>query len=121
MIRKLERGTGSVIGFELSGKLHDDDYKVLVPEVEAVIRREGKVRILLQLVDFEGWDLHAAWDDMKFGIEHCHDFERIAVVGDKAWEEWMAKLSSPFTSSGSRFFEGADIEGAWDWINANEE
>jgi len=120
MIRKLEGGRGNVIGFELSGKLHDDDYKVLVPEVEAVIEREGKVRILLLLVDFKGWDLHAAWDDMIFGVQHCREFERIAIVGDKAWEEWMAKLASPFTSSGARFFDPADIEAAWDWIKGTE-
>jgi len=117
MIKRLEKSKGKVIGYELSGKLHDDDYKILVPEVEAVIAKEGSVRILMHLIDFKGWDLHAAWDDMKFGVKHCHDFERIAIVGDKTWEEWMAKLSSPFTASGSRFFDPADIDGAWDWIN----
>jgi len=117
MIKRLEKSKGKVIGFELSGKLHDDDYKVLVPDVEAVIAREGSVRILMHLIDFKGWDLHAAWDDMKFGIQHCHEFERIAIVGDKTWEEWMAKLSSPFTASGSRFFDPTEIDGAWDWIN----
>jgi len=117
MIERLKKSKGKVIGYELSGKLHDDDYKVLVPEVEAVIAKEGSVRILMHLIDFKGWDLHAAWDDMKFGIQHCHDFERVAIVGDKTWEEWMAKLSSPFTASGSRFFDPTDIDGAWDWIN----
>ncbi len=117
MIRKLEKGGGKVIGFELKGKLHDEDYsEVLVPEVEAVIEREGSVRLLLHLVDFEGWDLHAAWDDMKFGAKHYRDFERVAIVGDKTWEEWMAKLASPFTSSGSRFFDDSDIDAAWDWL-----
>ncbi|MFQ5480503.1 MAG: STAS/SEC14 domain-containing protein [Thermodesulfobacteriota bacterium] len=118
MIKRLDRGSGAVIGFELSGKLHDDDYKVLVPEVEAVIKGEGKVRILLHLVDFKGWDLHAAWDDMKFGVKHYSDFERIAIVGDKSWEEWMARLSAPFTSSGSRFFETHELEDAWSWISS---
>ena len=118
MIKRLEKSSGAVIGFELSGKLHDEDYKVLVPEVEAVIEREGKVRILLHLIDFEGWDLHAAWDDMKFGIKHCREFERIAIVGDKSWEGWMAKLSAPFTSSGSRFFAMDELEDAWSWISS---
>ncbi len=117
MIKRLDRGGGNVIGFELSGKLHDDDYKVLVPEVEAVIKREGNVRILLFLVDFKGWDLHAAWDDMKFGVKHCREFERIAIVGDKNWEGWMARLSAPFTSSGSRFFGTDELEDAWAWIS----
>ena len=116
MIRKLEKSKGKVIGFELSGKLHDEDYQVLVPEVEKVIDREGSVRLLLHLVDFQGWDLHAAWDDMKFGVKHYRDFERVAIVGDKTWEEWMARLATPFTSSGSRFFHDDEIEAAWDWL-----
>ncbi len=61
MIEKLQPEKGKVIGFKLSGKLHDDDYKALVPELEALIAREGKIRLLVQLEDFHGWDLHAAW------------------------------------------------------------
>jgi len=116
MIRKLERSRGKVVGYELSGKLHDEDYKTFVPDLEAVIEREGPVRLLLHLCDFEGWDLHAAWDDIKFDVKHYRDFERVAIVGDRKWEEWMARLTSPFTSLGSRFFEDSEIEAAWDWL-----
>ena len=37
MIEPLERSEGNVLGFKLSGKLHDDDYKTFVPAVDAAI------------------------------------------------------------------------------------
>jgi hypothetical protein len=41
--------------------------------------------------------LRAAWDDLEFGLKHYSDFERIAMVGDRKWEEWMANFCKPFT------------------------
>ncbi len=116
MIRKLQPAKGNVIGFMLSGKLHDEDYKLFVPEIEALIERTGKVRLLLQLEDFHGWDLHAAWDDITFDIKHYHDLERIALVGDLGWKAWMVKLSKPFTAAEIMFFPTDEIDAAWDWL-----
>ena len=100
----------------LSEKLHDADYKVFVPEIEALIERKGKVRLLLQFEDFHGWDLHAAWDDITFDIKHYHDLERIALVGNPGWKEWMVKLSKPFTAAEIMFFSTDEIDAAWDWL-----
>jgi len=116
MIKKLPTKKARVIGFILSGKLHDADYKELVPEIEALIEREGKIRLLAQLEDFHGWDLHAAWDDILFDIKHYHDLERFALVGDLAWEKWMVKLSKPFTGAEIRIFPADEIDTAWDWL-----
>ncbi len=95
MIEQLPESTAKILGFKMSGKLHDSDYKVFVPLVEAAIKAQGKVRLLAQFEDFHGWDLHALWDDTKFATKHCADVERIALVGDKKWEEWMAKVCEP--------------------------
>ncbi|RLB61719.1 MAG: STAS/SEC14 domain-containing protein, partial [Deltaproteobacteria bacterium] len=46
MIEILEESSGATVGFSLSGKLHDEDYKSFVPQMEDVIAREGKVRLL---------------------------------------------------------------------------
>ncbi len=116
MIRKLQPEKGNVIGFMLSGQLHDSDYKVFVPEIEALIKREGKVRLLAQLQDFHGWDLHAAWDDAAFGIKYFRNLERVALVGDQAWEKWMVKLSKPFTKAEIMFFSADEIDAAWNWL-----
>jgi hypothetical protein len=116
MIEQLSRSSGKVIGFKLSGKLHDEDYKHFVPLVDAAIAQEGKVRMLAQFHDFHGWDLHALWDDTKFSTTHCSKIERIALVGEKKWEEYMAKVCKPFTMAKIEYFDAAKIEDAWKWL-----
>ena len=116
MIEKLAETSGRIIGFVLSGRLHHQDYKIFVPQVEEAIKRAGKVRLLACFRDFHGWDLHAGWDDMRFAVRHYDDLERIALVGDRKWEEWMAKICQPFTGAQVQYFDSADIKAAWEWL-----
>jgi len=96
MIEQLPSPSDKVLGFKLSGKLHDADYKTFVPLIDEAAK-SGKVRLLSQFHDFHGWDLHALWDDIKFSTTHCTTIDRVALVGDKSWEKWMAKVCAPFT------------------------
>jgi len=116
MIETIQTDCPKLIGFKLSGKLHDEDYKKFVPEVEALLGAEGKVRLFAQFEDFHGWDLHAAWDDIKFGAKHYGDLDRIAMVGDRKWEKWMAQVCNPFTKAKVRYFEASQIDEAWAWL-----
>src|SRR5262249_16713600 len=115
MIETLSRTKDKVFGFKLSGKLHDSDYKQFVPTVEAAVKKHGKVRLLATFENFHGWDLPALWDDIKFATEHCRHVERIALVGEKTWEKWMARVCKPFTMAQVRYFDHADIDASWNW------
>jgi SpoIIAA-like len=116
MIEQLSTGSDQVLGFKMSGKLHDEDYKKFVPAVDAAVARQGKVRLLAQFHDFHGWDLHALWDDIKFATTHCTKIDRIALVGDKQWEAWMAKVCKPFTMAKVKYFDASDVEAAKAWL-----
>ena len=116
MIEQLPAISDKVLGFKMSGKLHDEDYKRFVPVIDAAVGKEGKIRLLAQFEDFHGWDLHALWDDIKFSTTHCTKIDRIALVGDKTWEKWMAKVCKPFTMARIQYFDAADIEEAWKWL-----
>ena len=120
MIETIETGSPKLLGMKLRGKLHNEDYKQFVPQIETILTKEGKLRLFVQFEDFHGWDLHAAWDDMKFGLHHYSDFERIAMVGDRKWERWMAALCKPFTKAKVRFFDQANVEAAWNWLREKE-
>ena len=78
--------------------------------------KEGKVRLLAHFHDFHGWDMHAMWDDVKFAAAHYTKIERIAMVGDKAWEKWMTVVGKPFTMAKIRYFDAAQIDAAWKWL-----
>ena len=115
MIEQLASPSDKVLGFKMSGKLHDEDYKKFVPLVDAAAGG-GKVRLLAQFHDFHGWDAHALWDDIKFSTTHCTKIERIALVGDKTWEKWMAKVCKPFTMAKIKYFDAGAIDAAWAWL-----
>ena len=117
MIRQIQTNHPGIVGFCLSGKLKDEDYRAFVPAIDRVIAAaQGSVRLLVQFEDFHGWDLHGAWDDFKFGIEHYADTERIAVIGDQRWEQWMTLLWKPFSRAEIRYFDGDETDQAWAWI-----
>jgi hypothetical protein len=118
MISRIDSGDPKILAFKLSGKLHDEDYKTFVPAVESAVAASGKVRILAQFHDFHGWDAHALWDDIKFSTKHCADIERIALVGEKKWEQWMAKVCKPFTLASIKYFDASEIDAAWQWLRS---
>jgi hypothetical protein len=116
----LEQLTGlpaHTVGFKLGGKLHDEDYKKFVPLVDAEIAKDGKVNVLAQFHDFHGWDAKALWDDIKFSTTHCTKIQRIALVGEKPWEKWMAAVCKPFTMAKIKYFGAGDVDAAKAWLS----
>jgi len=118
MIEALSSPRDGVLGFRLSGRLHDEDYQHFIPAVEAAIQKHGKVRLLAHFEDFHGWDLPALWDDITFATRHYADVERVALVGEKTWEKWMAQVCKPFTKAELRYFDHAELAAAWEWVAA---
>jgi hypothetical protein len=108
-----------VLVVRASGKLSQEDYGHFVPEVERLIKEEGKLRLLFVMQDFHGWEAGALWEDVKFDFKHFGDIERLAMVGDKRWEEWMATFCKPFTSADIRYFDQSKSEEAHAWIAGN--
>ncbi|MBL8799645.1 MAG: STAS/SEC14 domain-containing protein [Planctomycetia bacterium] len=116
MIEQIPLDSDQAVGFKLSGKLHDEDYKTFVPLVDAAIAKHGKVRMLAQFHDFHGWDMHALWDDIKFSTTHCTKIEKIALVGEKTWEKWMASVCKPFTMAKIQYFDVSQLDAAKAWL-----
>jgi SpoIIAA-like len=106
----------NVIHLEVSGKLTKEDYEVFVPELEKWISIHGKIRILFDMVDFHGWTLAAGWEDTKMAFRHFADIERVALVGDKAWEHGMAVFCKPFTAAKVQYFDHGKRDEAIEWV-----
>ena len=70
------------------------------------------------MFDFHGWNAGALWDDLKFDLKHFSDIERLAIVGDKAWEKGMSVFCRPFTTATIRYFDRSAIEDARQWVAA---
>ena len=58
----------------------------------------------------------AMWDDMNLTRRHYADFDRIAMVGDRWWERWLATICKPFTHAKVRYFDASKVADAWTWL-----
>jgi len=109
-----EGGGGKVLEIKLSGTLTKEDYEHFVPEVDRLIR---KVRMLVQMHDFDGWSAGAWWQDLKFDLKHFSGLDRLALVGDRKWEPGTAPFCKPFTWADVRYFNETEASQASNWIN----
>ena len=107
---------GRILIVHVSGKLAKADYERFVPEFERLVRQHGKLRVRFDMIDFHGWEADAIWEDIKFDMKHFADIERLAMVGDKKWEQGMAVFCKPFTRATVRYFDHADAAEARKWL-----
>ena len=118
MIEFMDESTGKFVGIRIGGTLTDADYKdVLIPRLEDLFDRHGKLDCLLYLDDsFHGWEAGAAWDDMSFGMRHRADFEKLAVVGGPGWVRQGLNAFAFLMKGEVRTYPAEDIEKAWEWV-----
>ena len=105
-----------LLTLKASGKLTHEDYETITPMIDTALSmvKQPKVKAFVDITDFEGWELRAAWDDFKLGLSHGSEFEKIAVVGNKKWQEVGAKIGNWFVSGEVKYFE--DMHEAMDWL-----
>lgn len=116
MIEKLEQSSGSVVGYKAVGTVDKSDYEKLTPEIEALIEQEGSITMLLDMTDFK-WEKLSAWgQDMKFGKKFHKKIAKLAIVGDKTWQKWMAKVADPFYAEEAEYFPADQSAEAWAWL-----
>ena len=83
-VEKLEDG---LLVVRVSGVLGLAELQTQQEQAELAIGRFGKIRILILLDHFQGWEHGKDWGDMSFLLAHDDDIEAIAVVGEEAWRE----------------------------------
>jgi universal stress protein A len=116
MLKFIPVHEGNIFAVRATGKLTHADYQQFLPELENLINEHGKISLLMELENFSGWEIAAVKDDLQFGLKHNHDFEKIALVGDKTWQQWMVLMSKPFVKGEIRYFSRIELQTAWDWL-----
>jgi len=107
---------GNVLEVQLTGRLVKEDYDAFVPAVERFVKQRGRIRVLVEMYDFHGWTAGALWEDTRFGVRHFSDIERLAMVGERKWQQGMAMFCRPFTTATVRYFDHSQADEARAWI-----
>lgn len=121
MIEKLPESSGNILGFRIQGKLTEADYlDDLDPNLEKTMKEYPKIRVVWVMENFKGWTVGGIWEDLHLGTK-LSKFEKMAVVIDDSWDEWITVLFKAFstlTGTELRFFKKERMPEAWEWIRA---
>lgn len=100
-----------------SGKLTHEDYETISPMIDSALAEieHPEIKALIDATELQGWEARAAWDDFKLGLKHGNEFVKIAIYGNKRWQDMAAKIGSWFISGEMKYFE--DEEAAIEWLN----
>ncbi len=101
----------------VSGKLKKSELDHVQKAAMDVMDAGGNVRFLVIAEAFDGWDKAGNWGDVTFQLRYDHKIERIAIVGEKRWEDQI----SAFVASGLRpvdiqYFLPAQLAQAKAWV-----
>jgi len=87
---KTENISGNALKIIAPRKLYAEDFQQMAPEVDSFIRQHGKIRLLIDVSSFHGWNNVAALlKHIRFIKERHKKVERIAVVGARSWQHWV--------------------------------
>lgn len=115
-ITMTELDDGRVLEVEVAGKLVRRDYEQFAPETDRLVKRWGKLALLICAVDFHGWDLGGLWEEIKWDALHFRKLDRVAVVGESHWQEQLVHMGQWLASGEVRYFERRDLELARAWV-----
>lgn len=99
------------------GKLTHKDYEIITPFIESMLMqvKTPTVNVLFDGTELAGWELRAAWDDLKLGLKHGNSFNKVALYGNKKWQEFSVKVADWFISGDIKYFENEND--AITWLN----
>jgi SpoIIAA-like len=119
MIEKIPDLPDNVLGFSAKGTVTMNDYEsIIIPAVEELFSRQGKVRFLYHLgEDVTGFEAAAMWDDAKLGVKHLTGWERMAIVSDIEWVRAAIKIFGLVIRGHVRVFHNNELAEATRWIS----
>ena len=89
------------------GTLTHADYEKIMPVLDEALEgiEEPVVNAYIDGANFEGWELHAAWDELNLGVKHGRKMKKVAFYGTSHWQEVMSKVGNWFIAGEFRYFD----------------
>lgn len=119
MIEQLMNLPPNVVGFRATGKVIKEDFEqVLLPEVEKLVKKTGKLNYLLILdTTLKEFSFGAWMQDVLLGIKHLIQWNRAAIVTDSKDIHHFTKIFSALMPGEFRGFNKIDMDVAVEWVS----
>jgi hypothetical protein len=98
-------------------RLRAGDFEQVGPQVDAIIKRFGKIRLLIDASALQGWENVAAFEEhAAFVRDHQQKVERIAVIAPHEWQHWLIGAVRIFVHPDVRAFDAGHEDAALRWL-----
>lgn len=108
-----------ILTLKVTGKLTQPELAAAQNQAADILRQKGRMSILVLTEEFQGWERGGDWGDLSFQMENDALIEKLAMVGEKRWED----LALMFASKGLRrfpveYFPPSEVRMARAWLGA---
>jgi hypothetical protein len=109
--------SADILKIKVPEKLKADDFRQIAPQVDSIISRYGKIRLLIDASGFSGWENIAAFENHAGFIKsHQQKVERIAVIVAHDWQHWLIGAVRMFLHPEVRAYDKGHETEALQWI-----
>ena len=114
---KIETIAPDVLKIVAPEKLDADDFSELAAQVDAIIKQQGKIRLLIDASRLDGWENIAALEKhAAFVKAHQQKVERIAVIAGHDWQHWLVGAVKVFLHPEVKTFDKGNETEALHWL-----
>jgi hypothetical protein len=108
-----------LLGLRIVGGLSEKENAALGRLVEQQAAKVGKIRLLLLLEKYAPIDrAESLLEDLRFVKLAADRIDRMAVVGERTWQETWIALFGLFGGVETAYFTHADRQAAAEWITS---
>lgn len=118
MVRIEREKSGKIIRTIVSDMLTREDYDKILSALQQTVKEWSRIRWYFEMRNFGGWEPGAAFQELKFDVEHADEVAKIALTGTEKWKKWLTNGVEPFGSAEVRFFNISEREEAIRWIES---
>jgi SpoIIAA-like len=115
---KIETLSDNVVRVTAPRKLKADDFLQIAPQVDSIISRYGKIKLLIDATAFDGWENLTAFENHAgFVKNHQKKVDRIAVIIAHDWQRWLVGAIKVFVHPEVRAYDKGHENEARQWIS----
>ena len=115
-IQQEDLGNGT-LHVQLRGKLDTRAYENDIDDLNKYMEGHDKVRLLIDLRDFDGWQgLGALRDHFYLVRGHADRVEKAAIIGDAGWQDMAVQIGKRAFGLDAKHFSSSSLEEAKNWL-----
>jgi len=113
----IQKEEGNLRVLRITGLLKKSDLDAVQAAEARQWKSTTKIKLLVIVEDFQGWEHGVDWGDMSFLVTHGDRIEKIAIVGDPKQEvDFLAFAGAGFRQAQVKFFPPSQLAQARAWL-----